>query len=129
MVSLPAFRLPHAALALCGVAFGPVAASAAPIPAARPSEAAAAPASSLAAELALLPDAAAATAWLERNVPVGTALAEFPGFFADANEIFFDGEENLLVFVYLGADDRPWIAWVSFDADGFGVVHTAALDL
>ena len=68
-------------------------------------------------------------AWLARNLPVGTTLSEFPGFFAAASEIFFDGDENLLVFVYRGADGHPWLAWVSFDSEGMGVVHTAAIDL
>jgi hypothetical protein len=87
------------------------------------------PAVSQAAELSALRDATAAEEWLANNIPVGAALADAPEFFADADEVFFDAEENLLVFVYRSSDRSRWIAWVSFDAERVGVVHTAAIDL
>lgn len=127
MLTPSVFRLSRAALVLCGAAFSPlVSASKATTPAVavRPTSA-----SASAAELGALPDAESAETWLEHNIPVGTVLAEFPGFFAAASEVFLDSEENLLVFVYPAAEEGRWLAWVSFDAEGYGVVHTAAIDL
>ena len=81
------------------------------------------------AELTALPDADSAEDWLEQAIPVGTALADAPDFFAAASEVFYDADENLVVFVYRSSDRGRWIAWVSFDSERVGVVHTAAIDL
>ena len=67
--------------------------------------------------------------WLGREVPEGLTLAEAPEFFAAADEVFFSEEENLFVYAYRSAETGRWIAWVAFDADRTGVVHTAAIDL
>ena len=91
----------------------------------------AAPASlrSLVAELSALPNADAAEDWLADTIPLGTALADAPDFFAAANEVFYDADEDLVVFVYRSSGHGRWIAWVSFDSERVGVVHTAAIDL
>ncbi len=91
--------------------------------------AAEAPAPSLVAELVGLPNAGAAEEWLANAIPLGTALADAPDFFAAASEVFYDADENLVVFVYRSSDRGRWIAWVSFDSERVGVVHTAAIDL
>ena len=91
--------------------------------------AAEAPVPSLVAELAARPDAEAAEDWLADVIPPGTALADAPDFFAAASEVFYDADENLVVFVYRSSNRGRWIAWVSFDSERVGVVHTAAIDL
>lgn len=83
----------------------------------------------LSAELTGLADAASAEEWLADAIPVGTALADEPDFFADASEVFYDADEGLVVFVYRSATRGRWVAWVSFDSERVGVVHTAAIDL
>ena len=50
-------------------------------------------------------------------------------FFEAADEVFFNAEENLYVYAYRSAATGRWIAWVAFDADRAGVVHTAAIEL
>lgn len=67
--------------------------------------------------------------WLAREIPQGLTLAEAPEFFAAADEVFFNAEENLYVYAYRSAETGRWIAWVAFDADRSGVVHTAAINL
>ena len=67
--------------------------------------------------------------WLAREIPEGFTLAEAPGFFEAADEVFFNAEENLYVYAYRSAATGRWIAWVAFDADRAGVVHTAAIEL
>jgi hypothetical protein len=67
--------------------------------------------------------------WLAREIPEGFTLAEAPGFFEAADEVFFNQEENLYVYAYRSAATGRWIAWVAFDADRAGVVHTAAIEL
>ncbi|MBC8011877.1 MAG: hypothetical protein H7067_17460 [Burkholderiales bacterium] len=86
-------------------------------------------ASELAAELSLSPDAASAEAWLAQHIPAGTALSDQPRFFAAAHEVYFDGEGNVLVFVYRSAAPDRWVAWVSFDAERIGVIDTSATAL
>lgn len=95
--------------------------SAAPIPSIAASE--------FATEFTLLPDASSAEAWLAQNIPAGTALSDHPGFFAAAHEVFFDGEDHVLVFVYRSATPERWVAWVSFDAERMGVIDTTATGL
>ncbi len=81
-----------------------------------------------AADLAAQPDALAAEAWLLKSIPAGTALADAPDFFAAAHEVFYDPQEGLMVFVYRSATSPRWKAWVSFDPQRAGVVHSAAAD-
>lgn len=82
-----------------------------------------------AAQLRRLRSAADVELWLAREVPDGFTLAEAPEFFAAADEVFFNAEENLHVYAYRSAVTGRWIAWVAFDAERGGVVHTAAIDL
>jgi len=82
-----------------------------------------------ASQLRRLRSAADVELWLAREVPEGFTLAEAPEFFAAADEVFFNAEENLHVYAYRSAVTGRWIAWVAFDADRSGVVHTAAIDL
>lgn len=82
-----------------------------------------------AAQLKRLKTAAEVEAWLAREVPEGLSLAEAPEFFAAADEVFLSAEEGLFLYVYRSAATGRWTAWVAFDADRTGVVHTAAIDL
>ena len=82
-----------------------------------------------ASQLRRLRNAADVELWLAREVPEGLTLAEAPEFFADADEVFFNAEENLYVYAYRSAATGRWIAWVAFDPQRTGVVHTAAIDL
>lgn len=80
-------------------------------------------------QLSRLTNAADVELWLEREIPVGLTLAEAPEFFAAADEVFFNAEENLFIYAFRSAATGRWVAWVAFDADRTGVVHTAAIDL
>lgn len=80
-----------------------------------------------ATQLRALATAAEAEFWLERHVPEGFTLGDAPEFFEAADEVFFNAEEGLLIFAYRSALTGKWIAWVAFDAQGAGVVHTAAI--
>lgn len=82
-----------------------------------------------AAQLKALASAAEAELWLETVIPVGFTLREAPAFFEAADEVFYEAEEDLLVFAYRSSVTGKWIAWVAFDADRTGVVHSAAIDL
>lgn len=82
-----------------------------------------------AAQLKALASAAEAELWLETLIPEGFTLGEAPAFFEAADEVFYQAEEDLLVFAYRSSVTGKWIAWVAFDADRTGVVHTAAIDL
>jgi hypothetical protein len=82
-----------------------------------------------AVQLRRLGSAAEVELWLAREVPEGFTLAEAPGFFEAADEVFFNAEENLFIYAYRSAVTGRWIAWVAFDADRTGVVHTAAIEL
>jgi hypothetical protein len=82
-----------------------------------------------ASQLRRLRTAAEVELWLAREVPEGFSIAEAPGFFEAADEVFFNAEENLFVYAYRSAETGRWIAWVAFDADRSGVVHTAAINL
>lgn len=75
------------------------------------------------------PDASDAELWLLTYFPPGTTLAEAPHFFAAANEVFFDAEEQLLFFTYRSHEEGRWIAWVAFDPERGAVAHTAAARL
>jgi hypothetical protein len=67
--------------------------------------------------------------WLEQAIPVGFTVGEAPEFFEAADEVFFEAGEGLHVFAYRSAETGRWIAWVAFDADRSGVIHTAAIEL
>lgn len=82
-----------------------------------------------AAQLKRLASAVDAEAWLAREIPAGLTLAEAPEFFAAADEVFFNEEENLFIYAYRSAATGRWIAWVAFDAGRTGVVHTAGIEL
>ncbi len=82
-----------------------------------------------AADFLTQPDAAAADTWLTHAIPVGTTLADAPDFFAAASEVFYDADEDLMVFVYRSAERGRWLAWVSFDARRMSVVNTSAVEL
>lgn len=79
--------------------------------------------------LKALASALEAELWLEAEFPEGFTLAEAPEFFAAADEVFFEAQEQLLVFAYRSALTGRWIAWVAFDSAGRGVVHSAAVEL
>jgi hypothetical protein len=123
-LSLP--RVPGLTACLCASAFLPALAS--PLQASTECvhEVAARHTNHSVAELTGLPDASAAEAWLGKAIQPGDTLADHPDFFAAASEVFFDADENLLVFVYRSAHSDRWIAWVSFEAERMVVVHTAA---
>lgn len=76
-----------------------------------------------------LTTAAEAERWLAREIPDGLMLLEAPDFFAAADEVFFNAEEDLFIYAYYSAETGKWVAWVAFDADRARVVHTAAIDL
>lgn len=125
LLRLMPFRVPTLPLGIC---LGALAAcvsvnalSAAPIHSAAASE--------FATEFTLLPDASFAEAWLAQHIPAGTALSDHPRFFAAAHEVFFDSEDNVLVFVFRSASPDRWVAWVSYDAERIGVIDTTATDL
>lgn len=82
-----------------------------------------------AGQLKALASAAEAELWLETLIPLGFTLGEAPGFFEAADEVFYQAEEGLLIFAYRSSVTGKWIAWVAFDADRTGVLHTAAIDL
>lgn len=83
----------------------------------------------VARRLKVLATAHEAEQWLAQAIPVGLTLREAPDFFAAADEVFFEPEETLLIFAYRSATAGAWIAWVAFDEDCAGVLHTAAIDL
>lgn len=74
-------------------------------------------------------DAEAAEAWLARAIPEGLMMAEAPEFFAAADEVFYNAEEDLFIYAYRSAATGRWIAWVAFDSDRARVAHTAAIEL
>ncbi len=80
-----------------------------------------------ASQLRRLKSVAEVECWLAHEVPEGLTLSEAPDFFAAADEVFFNAEENLFIYAYRSASTGGWIAWVAFDADRTGVVHTAAI--
>lgn len=82
-----------------------------------------------AAQLRHLGDAVQAELWLSQKILPGFTLAEAPEFFASADEVFFDAEENLFIYAYRSAVTGKWVAWVAFDAERTGVVHTSAIAL
>ena len=86
-------------------------------------------AESSAKQLRVLATAHEAEQWLGQAIPVGLTLREAPDFFAAADEVFFEPEQALLIFAYRSATAGAWIAWVAFDEDCAGVLHTAAIDL
>lgn len=82
-----------------------------------------------ASQLRRLKCAAEVELWLAREIPEGLTIAEAPGFFEAADEVFFNAEENLYIYAYRSSVTGRWMAWVAFDADRTGVVHTAAIEL
>lgn len=83
----------------------------------------------VAGQLKALGSAAEAELWLGQRILPGFTLAEAPEFFADADEVFFEEAEGLFVYAYRSAVTGKWIAWIAFDAERSGVLHTAAIDL